>query len=54
MRTIVDTVPTALLVLLVVGGVVLLLLQFPFSGGLAVEPTPFRERALAPLLAGPK
>jgi len=34
--------------------VVLVLLQFPFSGGLAVDPSPFKEGALAPLLAGPK
>jgi len=34
--------------------VVLLLLQFPFSGGLAVDSSPFKEGALAPLLAGSK
>ncbi len=34
--------------------VVLLLLQFPFSGGLAVEPTPYGEGALAPFLEGSK
>ena len=32
--------------------VVLVLLQFPFSGGLAVDPAPFTEGALAPLLKG--
>jgi len=31
--------------------VVLIALQFPFSGGLAVDSQPFREGALAPLLA---
>ena len=34
--------------------VVLVLLQFPFSGGLAVDAKPFGEGALAPLLAGTK
>ena len=34
--------------------VVLLLLQFPFSGGLAVDQRPFREGALAPFLEGSK
>jgi hypothetical protein len=34
--------------------VVLMLLQFPFSGGLAVEPTPYGQGALAPLLKGSK
>jgi hypothetical protein len=34
--------------------VVLVLLQFPFSGGLAVDSKPFGEGALAPLLAGSK
>jgi hypothetical protein len=34
--------------------VVLVLLQFPFSGGLAVEPSPFGEGTLAPLLEGSK
>ena len=34
--------------------VVLLLLQFPFSGGLAVDRRPFREGALAPFLEGSK
>jgi hypothetical protein len=32
--------------------VVLLTLQFPFSGGLAIDSRPFREGALAPLLEG--
>ena len=34
--------------------VVIVALQFPFSGGLAVDSRPFREGALAPLLRGPK
>jgi hypothetical protein len=34
--------------------VVLVALQFPFSGGLAVDPKPFGEGALAPLLARAK
>jgi hypothetical protein len=34
--------------------VVLVALQFPFSGGLAVDPQPFREGALAPFFPAPR
>ena len=34
--------------------VVLVALQFPFSGGLAVDSQPFREGALAPFFSYPK
>lgn len=81
MRTIVDVVPTPLLVFAVVGAVVgivlvsvwavrrwipaiavivgfslvvLVALQFPFSGGLAVDPTPFKEGGLAQFFAPSK